>query len=93
MKTTCTLAAALATVLGLHATTRSQAQTPAPDAGRLRIVVCLASGVSPEGIAEARAALAGCSMAVRAEVARSIHRKRGPEILFELRLAEEVDRG
>jgi uncharacterized protein (TIGR03435 family) len=34
MKTTCTLAAALATVLGLHATTRSQAQTPAPDAGR-----------------------------------------------------------
>ena len=66
---------------------------PAPDAGRLRIVVCLASGASPESMAEARAALAGCSLAVRAEVARSIHRKRVPEIVFERRLAEEVDRG
>jgi ribosome-binding factor A len=66
---------------------------PAPDAGRLRIVVCLASGASPEGMAEARAALAASRLAVRAEVARSIHRKRVPEIVFELRLAEEVDRG
>ena len=66
---------------------------PAPDAGRLRIVVCLASGASPESMAEARAALAACTLAVRAEVARSIHRKRVPEIVFELRLAVEVDRG
>jgi ribosome-binding factor A len=66
---------------------------PAPDASRLRVVVCLASGASPEVLAEARAALAGCTPAVRAEVARSIHRKRVPEIVFELRLAEQVDRG
>ena len=66
---------------------------PAPDAGRLRIVVCLASGASPESMAEARAALAACTLAVRAEVARSIHRKRVPELVLELRLAEEVDRG
>jgi len=66
---------------------------PAPDAGRLRIVVCLASGASPESMAEARAALAACTLAFRAEVARSIHRKRVPEIVFELRLAVEVDRG
>jgi ribosome-binding factor A len=66
---------------------------PAPDASRLRIVVCLASGADSEGTAQARAALAACVPAVRAEVARSIHRKRVPEIVFELRLPEEVQRG
>lgn len=66
---------------------------PAPDAGRLRIVVCLASGTTPEEMAGARAALAAFTPAVRAEVARSIHRKRVPEIVFELRLPEEVERG
>jgi uncharacterized protein (TIGR03435 family) len=34
MKATCALAVALATALGMHVTTHSQAQTPAPDAGR-----------------------------------------------------------
>lgn len=66
---------------------------PAPDAGRLRIVVCLAAAVSAEGMVEARAALARGAASVRAEVARSIHRKRVPEIVFELRLPEQVDRG
>ena len=66
---------------------------PAPDASRLRVVVCLASGTNAETMAEARAALAAWVPAVRAEVARSIHRKRVPEIVFELRLPEEVDRG
>jgi hypothetical protein len=66
---------------------------PAPDAGRLRIVVCLAAAVTAEGMVEARAALARGAASVRAEVARSIHRKRVPEIVFELRLPEEVDRG
>jgi len=66
---------------------------PAPDAGRLRIVVCLAAAVSAEGIVEARAALARSAPSFRAEVARSIHRKRVPEIVFELRLPEQVERG
>lgn len=66
---------------------------PAPDAARLRVVVVMASGRSLDCLYEARAALAGLTAAVRAEVARSIHRKRVPEIVFELRLAGEVDRG
>jgi ribosome-binding factor A len=66
---------------------------PAPDASRLRVVVCLASAPSGESLAQARAALAAFVPAVRAEVARSIHRKRVPEIVLEVGLPEEVERG
>jgi ribosome-binding factor A len=66
---------------------------PAPDAGRLRVVVVLARAGGVDDIERARRALAGLSAGFRSEVARLVHRKRVPEIVFEVRLAEEVDRG
>jgi ribosome-binding factor A len=63
---------------------------PAPDARRLLVVVCLGPGKAAEHIPEARAELARATPAFRDEVARSIHRKRVPEIVFDVRLAQEV---
>jgi hypothetical protein len=57
---------------------------PAPDAGRLRVAVVLPSHGSTGNVIEARAALARAASSFRAEVARSIHRKRVPEIVFEV---------
>lgn len=66
---------------------------PAPDARRLRVAVVLAPAKGVDDIGHARAALFGLTAMFRAEVARSIRRKRVPEIVFEVRLASEVDRG
>ena len=53
--------------------------TPAPDAGRLRVQV--AGAGDPE---EALARLERWSGQLRAEVASSIHRKKTPQLLFEV---------
>ena len=66
---------------------------PAPDAGRLRVVVVLAPARGMDDVEHARAVLLGLTSRFRAEVARSIHRKRVPEIVFDARLGPEVDRG
>jgi hypothetical protein len=66
---------------------------PAPDAGRLRVSIVLAPGKDADGLTEGRSALARSQAAIRAEVARWIHRKRVPEIVFDVRLGEEVHRG
>ena len=66
---------------------------PAPDAGRLRVVVALAPEKGPDDVEHARAVLSGLTATFRAEVARSIHRKRVPEVVLDVRLAPEVDRG
>ena len=58
---------------------------PAPDASRLRVVVLLAPGRAFAVLASARAALEAASTEFRAEVARSIHRKRVPEVVFDVR--------
>ena len=64
---------------------------PAPDASRLRVTVMLAPGRSVEDAARAIADLRRAGPSFRQEAARSIHRKRAPEITFEVRLAGEVD--
>jgi ribosome-binding factor A len=57
---------------------------PAPDASRLRVVVLLAPGRDVDAIGPARAALQAAGAEFRAEVARSIHRKRVPEVVFDV---------
>jgi hypothetical protein len=66
---------------------------PAPDAGRLRVVVVLAPAKGIDDVEQARSLLFGLTSRFRAEVARSIHRKRVPEIVFDVRLGPEVGRG
>ena len=66
---------------------------PAPDAGRLQITVVLTPGATVSSLDEGWVALAVCAPFVRAEVARSIRRKRVPEIVFDVRLPGETDRG
>jgi ribosome-binding factor A len=66
---------------------------PAPDSSRLMATVVLAPGKGAEDLADARAALARSAASFRGEVARTIHRKRVPEIVFDVRLSEEVCRG
>jgi ribosome-binding factor A len=66
---------------------------PAPDSARLLVSVVLAYGRTGDQVIEARAALREAAPSFRSEVARSIHRKRAPEILFDVRLAEEMSRG
>jgi len=66
---------------------------PAPDAGRLRVVVVLGPGKGVPEVAEARIALVGLAATFREEAGRSIHRKRVPELFFDIRLGEEVPRG
>ncbi len=65
---------------------------PAPDAGRLRVVVVLAPARGINDVEDATAVLTGLRSRFRSEVARSIHRKRVPEIVFDVRLGSEVDR-
>jgi ribosome-binding factor A len=69
-----------------------QAVEPAPDAGRLRITVVLGPAQGTGDLDAARAAFVRATPAFRNGVARSIHRKRVPEIVFEVRLAAEVRR-
>ncbi|HEX9189585.1 MAG TPA: ribosome-binding factor A [Vicinamibacteria bacterium] len=64
---------------------------PAPDAARLRVTVALAPGRALEDAARAIADLRRAGPAFRQETARSIHRKRVPEVTFDVRLAGEVD--
>jgi ribosome-binding factor A len=59
---------------------------PGPDASRLVIVVVLGASAS---VVEARAALARASARFRGEVARSIVRKRVPEVAFEVLVQEQ----
>ncbi len=66
---------------------------PAPDSGRLRVVVVLGVGKDVLDVAEANAALRRKVAVFREEVGRSIHRKRVPELVFDVRLGEEVARG
>ncbi len=66
---------------------------PAPDSSRLMATVVLASGKGTDDLADARAVLARSAASFREEVARTIHRKRVPEIEFNVRLSEEVHRG
>jgi len=65
---------------------------PAPDAGRLRVMVVLAVGGGADALERGRAALRAREAAFREEVARSVHRKRVPEIVFDVRLGAEVGR-
>lgn len=65
---------------------------PAPDAGRLMVIIALASGMGLQDVNEAKAVLLRAAGAFRAEVGRAVHRKRVPELVFEVRLAEEVAR-
>lgn len=65
---------------------------PAPDASRLRVVVVLAPARGTFDVEDATAALTGLRARFRADVARSIHRKRVSEIVFDVRLGSEVDR-
>jgi hypothetical protein len=66
---------------------------PAPDSSRLMAMVVLAPGKAMDDLVDARAALAGSAASFRQEVARTIQRKRVPEIVFDVRLSEEVCRG
>ena len=65
---------------------------PAPDAGRLRVTVVLAPGKGVDRLEEGRTALLDRKAAFRGEVARSVHRKRIPEVVFDVRLTPEVGR-
>jgi ribosome-binding factor A len=65
---------------------------PAPDAARLRVVVLLAPGRGVEDAELALSALRQAAPAFRQEIARSIHRKRVPEIAFDVILAGETER-
>jgi ribosome-binding factor A len=65
---------------------------PAPDAGRLRVLVILGPTGEASALDAARAALGRAGPAFREGVARAIHRKRVPEVVFDVRLAAEVSR-
>jgi hypothetical protein len=65
------------------------AVAPAPDCGRLLVTVVLAPGRGLPDLEEAGAALRRSGPAFRQEAARSIHRKRAPELFFDVRLAQE----
>jgi ribosome-binding factor A len=66
--------------------------TPAPDARRLAVTV-LVRAADDVDLERVRTALRGASPLVRSRIASEIHRKRVPEIAFDVRLDEEVDRG
>jgi hypothetical protein len=66
---------------------------PAPDSSRLMATVVLAPGKGSDDLTAARAALARSARSFREEVARTIHRKRTPEIVFDVRPSAEVSRG
>jgi hypothetical protein len=67
---------------------------PAPDSGRLMVTVVLASDKGIEDAKEAKAVLLSSTAGFREEVGRAVHRKRVPELVFDVQLAgEEIDRG
>jgi len=64
---------------------------PAPDASRLRVTIVLVpAGDRAAPLAEALAALQRATARFREEIARCIHRKRVPEIAFDVRFDEGV---
>jgi hypothetical protein len=65
---------------------------PAPDASRLMVTVVLAPGKGARDLEDARAALLNSAVAFREEAARTIHRKRVPLIVFDVRPSEGVSR-
>jgi ribosome-binding factor A len=66
---------------------------PAPDASRLRVTIVLVpAGDRAAPLAEALAALRRVTVRFREEIARCIHRKRVPEIVFDVRFDEEASR-
>ena len=67
--------------------------SPAPDASRLRVTVVLAPSRTAADVAATAALLQERVGLFRREAARAIHRKRTPEIVFEVRLGEEAERG
>jgi hypothetical protein len=56
----------------------------------MRVAVVLAPGRATDDVDGAAAELRRSAAAFRAEAARSIHRKRAPELVFDVRLSEEV---
>jgi ribosome-binding factor A len=88
------MAATLATVSGCDCLLGASVAgvEPAPDASRMRAIVVLAPEHGPEDAAEARTVLGRWAPEFRAEVAAAIHRKRVPEIVFDVRPAGEVGR-
>jgi ribosome-binding factor A len=63
---------------------------PAPDSGRLMVTVVLAASSSVEDAIEAKDALMRSTAEFREDVSRAIHRKRVPQIVFDVRMAEDV---
>ncbi|MEQ8764133.1 MAG: ribosome-binding factor A [Planctomycetota bacterium] len=57
---------------------------PAPDAGRLSVRLAVPIGCAPEDIVRIRRRLDAAAGLLRTEVAREIHRKKAPVLLFEL---------
>lgn len=66
---------------------------PAPDASRLRVSVVLSPGKTPSDLEAAAATLREKAGLFREEAARAIHRKRAPEIVFEVWLGGEGNGG
>lgn len=65
---------------------------PAPDAGRLRVTVVLDPPQGADALDAARAALVRATPVFREGIARSINRKRVPEIVFDVTFGREVGR-
>jgi hypothetical protein len=63
---------------------------PAPDAARLRVTVVLAPRLGAEDLAPAWAELVRDTPRLRQEVARTIHRKRVPELDWSVKLGGEA---
>ncbi len=63
---------------------------PAPDASRLKVVVCPASPSASLASRDVLSVLESISVRLRAEVANAIHRKRAPLLCFEYCAAAEV---
>jgi len=63
--------------------------TPAPDATRL----CVVAAVDLPHVAGTREILPSLKGWLRSEVARDVHRKRAPDLAFEVIATEEVDDG
>jgi hypothetical protein len=66
---------------------------PAPDPGRLLVTVVLEASKGADAATDARVELLRRAAAFRGEVARSVHRKRVPELVFDVSLATETTRG
>jgi ribosome-binding factor A len=63
---------------------------PAPDARRLAVTVCVGATVDPDRVREA---LRAATSFLRSRIAGEIHRKRVPEIAFDVRPEEAAARG